>query len=124
MKEITDLEIEFSEKIICLLMLVFTIWTSIVYKGLASYDPKDAGSIFIEYLAYTYVAFFLWPLLQLFMKVFCHCCFCCKCCKAPSDPDRLEIDVAGGENIIIDLHKSIAMDDDDNAILNDLDKNE
>ena len=75
MNDVTNLEIAFSEKIICLLMLVFTIWTAIVYKGLAQYNPKDLGSKLVLYLAYTYIGFFVWPFVQLFAKIFCHCCF-------------------------------------------------
>jgi len=102
MKDVTNLEIAFSEKVICILMLVFTVWTSIVYRGLAQYNPKDLGSRLYTYLAYTYIGFFLWPFFQLFFKVFCSCCFKCACCKN-SDEEHLEIDVAGGANIIIDL---------------------
>lgn len=111
MKDVTDLEIAFSEKVICLLMLIFTIWTSIVYKGLAQYTPDDTGSQIIDYLTYTYIGFYIWPFVQLFMKIFCHCCFCCKCCKA-TDSDTLEIDVAGGLNVKIDLVESLKINDD------------
>lgn len=123
MKDVTDLEIGFSEKIICLLMLIFTVWTSIVYKGLAQYDPKYTESKIYEYLTYTYVGFFLWPLLQLFMKVFCHCCFCCKCCKSPVDEDNIEVDVAGGDNYVIHLKERI-LDDDDKGMLKELEAND
>ena len=58
---VTDLELIFSEKVICLLMLVFTVWSSIVYKGLAQYNPLYNESKLVEYLAWTYVGFFIWP---------------------------------------------------------------
>jgi len=121
MKHVTNLEIEFSEKVICLLMLIFTIWTSMVYKFLAQYDPTDKGSEVVLYLTYTYIGFYIWPFVQLVMKVFCHCCFCCKCCKTVDE--ELEIDVAGGANIKKTLIESVLQAEDFNT-MHELEKND
>lgn len=67
----TDMEYKFAEKICLLLMLCYAVWCSLFYKLLSNYQE---GNTQILYFVLTYFGFFLWPVVQLFFKLFCSCC--------------------------------------------------
>lgn len=68
----------------CLLMITFSVWTSLYYKLLASYT-HDSDSKYFLYTTYSGGFFFVWPIFQLIFK----CCFmcCCGCCNR-DDPEK------------------------------------
>jgi len=104
--EVTDMERTFANTWACVLMLAFSVWTSMFYKFLASYT-KDADSKFFEYTLYSYGFFFVWPIFQLFVKC-CRCCCCCGCNK--DDPEKVDDDYKAMEEMMEVVHTDHAND--------------
>jgi len=82
--QVTDLEHTCAELWACMLMLIFSVWTSLFYYLLANFK-HDSDSHFFVYTLYSYAFFFVWPIFQMIFKCFSVCCGCFK-----EDPEKAD----------------------------------